>query len=387
MTNGDTPASPWVWSASTKEDTSNSNNSNLYLSNGDGIANGADNSEYGYDGKDTFELLDFENTITVRYTPPQANTSSTNTFSPDYTSYEYTITGLEGSNIIDTATLSNNSIHILLKSPVPPDPIPEDFERGVSFLKDFVPEFALPDGFSFDRYDSPSGFYEFGYNLLEAGGNFDYIVNQDRNYDINLTITVTISGTEQEEEDDDETNGSISQTTTTKSDTKTLKIKINRNFSSIRNQFIEGYLEEQIQRGDVEYITYNGKKFYTGDDYLNALGNIDGGLQRTKGIGMTLQSVSGNSISDGIFIMNRQVYSENGSGEVYARTDSNRGNIPYAAVVDGQTVYRINIRLKNVVGFFQQGDIIKDINNLEYEVISVGVEQTFSDERPFKLNY
>ncbi len=343
------------------------------------LKNSADNTEYGYSGDEAFELLDFENTITVKYTPPVGST----VFIPDYTSYEYTITGLEGSNIIDTVTLSNDSINILLKTPVPPDPIPENFKRGVSFLKDFVPEFALPDGFSFDRYDSPSGFYEFGYNLLEAGGNFDYIVNQDRNYDINLTITVTISEQTPTPPPPPET------PIETKSDTETLKIKINRNFSSIRNQFIEGYLEEQIQRGDVEYITYNGKKYYTGDDYLNALGKPadEGGLQRTKGFGMTLQSVSGNSIIDGIFIMDRQVYSENGSGEVYARTDSNRGNIPYTAVVDGQTVYRINIRLKNVVGFFQQGDIVKDINNLEYEVISVGVEQTFSDERPFKLNY
>lgn len=364
MTSG-TPTSPWVWSASTREDNAGPN-----LIDEGRIANGADNSIYGYNGKDTFELLDFENTITVKYTPPVGST----VFIPDYTSYEYTITGLDNSNIIDTVTLSNDSINILLKTPVPPDPIPEDFQRGVSFLKDFVPEFALPDGFSFDRYDSPSGFYEFGYNLLEAGGNFDYIVNQDRDYDINLTITVTIS-----EQASQQSNPPPPET---KSDTKTLKIKINRNFSSIRNQFIEGYLEEQIQRGDVEYITYEGQQFDTGEEYLHHLAQ---NLQRTKGVIMTLQSVSGNSINNNVFTMDKYIHSADSNGDVYARTDS--PYIPYTVVIDGETFHRIDIRLKNIVGIFQQGDIVKDINNLEYEVISVGVEQTFSDERPFKLNF
>tara|TARA_R100000152_G_C6773907_1_gene201442 strand:+ start:424 stop:1527 length:1104 start_codon:yes stop_codon:yes gene_type:complete len=367
MTNGGNTTSTWVWSASTRED-----NAPSHLSNNDGIANGADNSTYGYNGKDTFELLDFENTITVKYTPPVGST----VFIPDYTSYEYTITGLDNSNIIDTVTLSNDSINILLKTPVPPDPIPEDFERGVSFLKDFVPEFALPDGFSFDRYDSPSGFYEFGYNLLEAGGNFDYIVNQDRNYDINLTITVTISEQTPTPPPPPET------PIETKSDTKTLKIKINRNFSSIRNQFIEGYLEEQIQRGDVEYITYEGQQFDTGEEYLQYLAQ---NLQRTKGVIMTLQSVSGNSINNNVFTMDKYIHSTDSNGDVYARTDS--PYIPYTVVIDGETFYRIDIRLKNIVGVFQQGDIVRDINNLEYEVISVGVEQTFSDEIPFRLFY
>ena len=34
---------------------------------------------------------------------------------------------------------------------------------------------------------------------------------------------------------------------------------------------MSGYLEEQIARGDVEYYTYKGDKYYNSEDYLRAL--------------------------------------------------------------------------------------------------------------------
>lgn len=340
------------------------------------LENDADNSKYEYSGNQIFEIMDFQSEIIITYNVQENKDDSTTEetpteedttvkFVPDFNSYEYSIDGIFPPNTNVNSEIVGNSLNISL-------------DGNIGLLKDYAPPFFLPVNFTYDKYDSPDGFYTEGYNLVEAGGNYSHIGDQQNlfPYEIEFSVTVTISEKFVE-----------GQETETKTSTQNFKIIINRNYSAMRNQFIEGYLEEQIQRGDVEYITYNGKKYYTGDDYLKNLGKPadKGGLQRTKGVDMTLQSVSGNSINNNVFTMDKYIHSADSNGDVYARTDS--PYIPYTVVIDGETFHRIDIRLKNIVGVFQQGNIVKDINNLEYEVISVGVEQTFSDEIPFRLFY
>ena len=57
----------------------------------------------------------------------------------------------------------------------------------------------------------------------------------------------------------------------TKTTTEKFKIVIHRTYSAVRNQFMAGYLDEQVVRGDVEYFTYKGDKYYNSEDYLDAL--------------------------------------------------------------------------------------------------------------------
>ena len=100
-----------------------------------------------------------------------------------------------------------------------------------------------------------------------GAGNYKFIVDQPTEYVINLNLTVNLYPETQDpppSEDPDPED-------LVKSTTKEFTITVGRNYSAMRNQFISAYLEEQKQRGDVDYYTYKGVKYYNSTEYLNAL--------------------------------------------------------------------------------------------------------------------
>ncbi len=235
MTNNTTATGPtWEWSGNFEEGE-------------DELINGADNSIYGYSGDKYFELMDIQSNIIVTYSTgeSQSTTTTTNTFNPDYETYELIVDSNLPPNLTLTSTIVESNLQISING-------------NLGFLKDYAPPFFLPSNFTFDQYDSPDGFYQQGYNLIKAGGNYSYIVNQPSSYTINLNLTVNLYETDMDEEN-------------MKSTTKDFTITVGRNYSAMRNQFMSGYLEEQISRGDVEYFTYKGDKYYNSEDYLRAL--------------------------------------------------------------------------------------------------------------------
>ncbi len=211
------------------------------------LDNDADNSGYGYSGNQIFEIMDFQSEIIITYNVQGNENGTPLQFVPDFNSYEYSIDGIFPPNINVNSEIIENSLNISL-------------DGNIGFLKDYAPPFFLPVNFTYDKYDSPDGFYTEGYSLVEAGGNYSYIINQPMTYEIEFSVTVTISEEVVE-----------GQETETKTSTQNFKIVINRNYSAMRNQFMAGYLDEQVVRGDVEYFTYKGDKYYNSEDYLNTL--------------------------------------------------------------------------------------------------------------------
>lgn len=224
----------WEWSGSFDENTFE-------------LENDADNSGYGYSGNQAFEVMDFQSEITINYIEEDPPPTMGDVFEPDYTTYTYTLDGIIPNNLTFTSEIVGQSLIISI-------------DGNLGFLKDYAPPFFLPENFTYDKYDSPDGFYAEGYSLVEAGGNYSYIINQPMTYEIEFSVTVTISEEVVE-----------GQETETKTSTQNFKIVINRNYSAMRNQFMAGYLDEQVVRGDVEYFTYKGDKYYNSEDYLNTL--------------------------------------------------------------------------------------------------------------------
>lgn len=215
------------------------------------LENIADNSEYGYSGNQAFEIMDFESEIEITYeeVPSGGGGAFISTFSPDYSTYSYVLDGVVPSNLVFSSEINEDAGVFKIK-----------IGGNLGLLKDYAPEFLLPENFTYDKYDSPDGFYQQGSTLIEAGGNYSYIVNQPMIYEIEFSIQVSLSDGPIDEE-----------TTKTKTTTKIFKIIINRNYSAMRNQFMAGYLDEQVARGDVDFFTYKGDKYYNSEDYLNAL--------------------------------------------------------------------------------------------------------------------
>ena len=238
MTNGSTTTlSRWEWSGSFEQGEEE-------------LINGADNLAFNYSGDKAFETMEFSSTLRAAYVLG----TGTSTFTPDYETYEL---------IVD----SNLPPNLILSSQIVNDALEIDISGNLGLLKDYAPPFVLPSNFTFDKYDSPDGFYAQGYNLIKAGGNYSFIVNQPSSYVINLSLTVNLYPQNQEtppSEDPDPED-------LIKSTTENFTITVGRNYSTMRNQFISGYLEEQIQRGDVDYYTYKGVKYHDSNDYLNAL--------------------------------------------------------------------------------------------------------------------
>ena len=215
------------------------------------LENIADNTEYDYTGNEAFEIMDFESEIQVVYDQGDAPSGGGLglTFSPDFSTYSFVLDGIVPPNLVFTSEI--DELTGILKIKIGGD---------IGFLKDYAPEFLLPENFTYDKYDSPDGFFQQGSKLIEAGGNYQIIVDQPRVYEIEFSITVSLSDGDPDEE-----------TTTTKETTETFKIIINRNFSAMRNQFMAGYLDEQIARGESEFFTYKGTKYFNSNDYINAL--------------------------------------------------------------------------------------------------------------------
>ena len=238
MTNGgNTTVSRWEWSGSFEQGEEE-------------LINGADNSSFNYSGNKAFETMEFSSTLTAAYILG----TGTQTFTPDYETYELIVDSNLPPNLILTSQIVNDALQI-------------DISGNLGLLKDYAPPFELPSNFTFDEYDSPDGFYSQGYDLIKAGGNYSFIVNQPSSYVINLNLTVNLYPTTQNpppSEDPDPED-------LVKSTTENFTITVGRNYSAMRNQFISGYLEEQIQRGDVDYYTYKGVKYHDSNDYLNAL--------------------------------------------------------------------------------------------------------------------
>lgn len=221
------------------------------------LLNKYDNSFYGYSGNRSFEIMDFQSSIIVSYSSDTSTTSSSK-FRPDYESYELIVDSNLPPNLKLDKIISGNSLNINLSG-------------NLGLLKDYAPPFFLPNNFTFDQYDSPDGFYAHGYNLIKAGGNYSYIVNQPSFYVINLNLTVNIYSENHRETQS--TLESDEEAATVKSTSKNFTITVGRNYSAMRNQFIAGYLEEQISRGDVDYYTYKGVKYYDSQEYLRVLIN------------------------------------------------------------------------------------------------------------------
>lgn len=312
------------------------------------LKNTADNTEYGYDGDESFELLDFKSEINVKYEQPEGVPS---TFQPDYEESTVNVTGTFPLNLnynIDIDSSSGIKITI---------------EGDLEFLKEYAEPFFLPDSFSFDLYDSPSGYYESGYPLKTAGGNYNQIIppSYPQSYESKFNVSVSIPNPSESE---------------VKEATQEFKIKINRSYTASRNQFISGYLEEQIKRGDVEYFTYNGKKFTNGGDYIRELAS---NVQPTKGVDVTLQSIDG-SIESNPFSIGMYFYNDNSNADVYSFGST------FSGVDDNnQSVILISLSLKNVVGVFNVGDIVYS-GDFKYLVKSVGSEKFF-DEPKFGIVY
>ena len=221
------------------------------------LLNTYDNSFYGYSGNRAFEIMNFQTSINVSYSLGTGTTSSSSSFNPDYESYELIVDSNLPPNLSLTTSISGNSLNIQI-------------DGNLGLLKDYAPPFFLPSNFTFDQYDSPDGFYAHGYDLIKAGGNYSYIVNQPSSYTINLNLSVNLYSQNHRETQSTESDEEVD---TVKSTSKNFTITVGRNYSAMRNQFIAGYLEEQIQRGDVEYFTYKGDKYYNSEDYLRVLIN------------------------------------------------------------------------------------------------------------------
>ena len=226
------------------------------------LENTADNTDVGYYGNEAFELIDFESEIEVEYIkgvappPPPSNTENPNpslqtpSFSPDYTTYSFIVDGEVPPNLVFTSEIDEETNVFKIKA-----------SGRLSLLKDYVPAFILPENFTYDEYDSPDGFYQQGFNITDSGGNYKFLrENQPKFHEITFDIKVSVSNDDPEKE-----------TTETKNTVKTFKMTIRRNFSAMRNQFVAGYLDEQAKKGEFEFFTYKGTKYYNSDDYVNAL--------------------------------------------------------------------------------------------------------------------
>lgn len=238
MTNSsNTTVSRWEWSGSFQQGQTE-------------LINGADNSSFDYSGNQAFETMEFSSTLTAAYILG----TGTQTFTPDYETYELIVDSNLPPNLILTSQIVNDALQI-------------DISGNLGLLKDYAPPFLLPSNFTFDEYDSPDGFYAQGYNLIKAGGNYKFIVDQPTEYVINLNLTVNLYP----ETQDPPPSEDPAPEDLVKSTTKEFTITVGRNYSVMRNQFISAYLEEQKQRGDVDYYTYKGVKYYNSTEYLNVL--------------------------------------------------------------------------------------------------------------------
>ena len=372
------------------------------------LENKADNLEqYNFEnvGKVALESLNFKSEINLKYNPPQqstgsgsqgenttwewsgdfkeesgssdttendatSTTSSEDSFTPIFStvktevifsgieikSSEVNVTNIDKFETIDE---SGKSVNILLKTYMKPDEDDPNDSRseGLNFLSEYVDKFKLPDNFTFDKYDTEDGYYKSGHSLITAGGNFHQIQDQGNSHEVDVVVNITFYDKNPSENEDFE-EMTIS---------RTFKITVRRNYSSIRNLFITKYLDEQILRGDVEYFTFNGIKFYDGISYLRHLGELDENgvpknLKVTKVIGVNLKSINGSLLN-----ITKEVKDNNGKvvrvveKGTYFESDNFSSDTYSSGYLQNlnQENENITLYLKNVLGNINTNDIIK----------------------------
>tara|TARA_Y100000287_G_scaffold180489_1_gene175437 strand:- start:252 stop:1451 length:1200 start_codon:yes stop_codon:yes gene_type:complete len=372
-TNQNSVNTTWEWSGDFEEE-----GQEIYI-----LQNEADNlDQYNFEnvGKVALESLNFKSEINLKYNPPQqstgsgsqggtggtSTTSSEDSFTPIFSTVktEVIFSGIEikssevnVTNIdkFETIDVDGKSVNILLKTYTKLD---DDDPRseGLNFLSEYVDKFKLPDNFTFDKYDTEDGYYKSGHSLITAGGNFHQIQDQGNSHEVDVVVNITFY------DKDPSTNEDFEEMTIS----RTFKITVRRNYSSIRNLFITKYLDEQILRGDVEYFTFNGIKFYDGISYLNHLGEYENGVPKnlkvTKIIGVNLKSINGSLLN-----ITKEV--EDNDGKVvrvvekgtYFESDDFSSDTYSSGYLQNlnQENENITLYLKNVLGNINTNDIIK----------------------------
>ncbi|MBA94850.1 MAG: hypothetical protein CMP21_03725 [Rickettsiales bacterium] len=375
-TNQNSENTTWEWSGDFEEE-----GQEIYI-----LENEADNlDQYNFEnvGKVALESLNFKSEINLKYNPPQqstgsgsqggtggtSTTSSETSFTPIFSTVktEVIFSGIEikssevnVTNIdkFETIDVVGKSVNILLKTYIKPneDDPNDSRSEGLNFLSEYVDKFKLPDNFTFDKYDTEDGYYKSGHSLITAGGNFHQIQDQGNSHEVDVVVNITFY------DKDPSTNEDFEEMTIS----RTFKITVRRNYSSIRNLFITKYLDEQILRGDVEYFTFNGIKFYDGISYLRHLGEFENGVPKnlkvTKIIGVNLKSINGSLLN-----ITKEV--EDNDGKVvrvvekgtYFESDDFSSDTYSSGYLQNlnQENENITLYLKNVLGNINTNDIIK----------------------------
>jgi len=375
-TNQNSVNTTWEWSGDFEEE-----GQEIYI-----LENEADNlDQYNFEnvGKVALESLNFKSEINLKYNPPQqstgsgsqggtsgtSTTSSEDSFTPIFStvktevifsgieikSSEVNVTNIDKFETIDEG---GKSVNILLKTYTKLD---DDDPRseGLNFLSEYVDKFKLPDNFTFDKYDTEDGYYKSGHSLITAGGNFHQIQDQGNSHEVDVVVNITFY------DKDPSTPGNEDFEEMTIS--RTFKITVRRNYSSIRNLFITKYLDEQILRGDVEYFTFNGVKFYDGISYLRHLGEFENGVPKnlkvTKIIGVNLKSINGSllNITKEVKNNNNVVVGRVVEKGTYFESDDFSSDTYSSGYLQNlnQENENITLYLKNVLGNINTNDIIK----------------------------
>ena len=368
----------WEWSGDFKEESDK-----VYI-----LKNKADNlTKYNFENAEevALESLNFKSEINLKYNSPQQSTSSgsgsqsendessnnsvEDSFTPDFSTVktEVVFSGIElkssevnVTNIdkFETIDKTGKTVNILLETYTK---LNDDDPRieGLNFLSEYVDKFKLPDNFTFDKYDTEDGYYKSGHSLITAGGNFHQIQDQGSSHEIDVVVNITFY------DKDPSTPGNEDFEEMVVS--RTFKLTVRRNYSSIRNLFITRYLDEQILRGDVEYFTFNGVKFYDGISYLRHLGEFENGVPKnlkvTKIIGVNLKSINGSLLN-----ITKEVEGNDGKvvGRVvekgtYFESDDFSSDTYSSGYLQNlnQENENITLYLKNVLGDINTNDIIK----------------------------
>ena len=378
-TNQNSENTTWEWSGDFEEE-----GQEIYI-----LENEADNlDQYNFEnvGKVALESLNFKSEINLKYNPPQqstgsgsqggtggtSTTSSETSFTPIFSTVktEVIFSGIEikssevnVTNIdkFETIDVVGKSVNILLKTYIKPneDDPNDSRSEGLNFLSEYVDKFKLPDNFTFDKYDTEDGYYKSGHSLITAGGNFHQIQDQGNSHEVDVVVNITFY------DKDPSTPGNEDFEEMVVS--RTFKLTVRRNYSSIRNLFITRYLDEQILRGDVEYFTFNGIKFYDGISYLHHLGKFENGVPKnlkvTKVIGVNLKSINGSllNITKEVKNNNNVVVGRVVEKGTYFESDDFSSDTYSSGYLQNlnQENENITLYLKNVLGDINTNDIVK----------------------------
>ena len=181
----------------------------------------------------------------------------TSQFFPNYTSYSYSIEFLSG-KLPEGITLNSQIVEIDNETY-----LEFKFEGNAGNIKDYDDHegFELPDNFSYDKFDTPDTFYQYGSLPELAGGNYTFLINQVTNYVIDFNIKVKIYSLSFDD----------NKPVDVREDNKNFKLTIMRNYSSTRNQFLKEYLEERRGVDGEAYFHHKGIDYDNFEDYMKIL--------------------------------------------------------------------------------------------------------------------